>query len=279
MSDHEQEANITHAHPDVLPAPTAAPIVFAFGTTLGFAGLVTNPWVSVVGVTCAVFGIIAWWRAVLPVEATEPIPQDAYRETQTGAGPNAPIPAHAKDAPARRVVPGEIPRVRSGILGGIAGGAAMAGVALLWGAIYHTIWMPINLLAGLVLSSVDPSNLSALESFDGGAFAAALGIHAAFSIGMGLLLAAMMPIAARWPKLFSCLVAPAIWSLLAWVTMDVVDPALGEWVNWWWFIASQFAFGCVAGFVIARSEKIELVQFLSPAERLGLERSRGGGDQ
>jgi hypothetical protein len=51
-----------------LPAPTAWPIVLAFGITLVFAGLLTTASVSVLGAILAVSGYIGWFREVLPHE-------------------------------------------------------------------------------------------------------------------------------------------------------------------------------------------------------------------
>jgi hypothetical protein len=57
-----------------LPAPTAWPIVLAFGTTLLFAGLVTSASVSVLGAVLVIAGAVGWFRNVLPHEAHEAVP-------------------------------------------------------------------------------------------------------------------------------------------------------------------------------------------------------------
>src|SRR5271168_4824995 len=54
-----------------LPAPTAWPIVLAFGMTLVFAGLVTAVPVSILGVILALAGATGWFRDVLPMEKHE----------------------------------------------------------------------------------------------------------------------------------------------------------------------------------------------------------------
>ena len=87
-----------------------------------------------------------------------------------------------------------------------------------------------------------------------------------------------MPMAIGFPRIFSIIVAPLTWSLVTYTAMGVIDPLLEQWVDWWWFIGSQVAFGAVAGFFIARSERIETIQFLTPAERLGLEQTRAQGE-
>ena len=56
-----------------LPAPTAWPIVMAFGLTLVFAGLVTNASVSILGAILTIAGCVGWFRDVLPHEAAGPL--------------------------------------------------------------------------------------------------------------------------------------------------------------------------------------------------------------
>src|SRR5947208_12737611 len=48
-----------------LPAPTAWPIVLAFGLTLVFAGLVTSASVSLLGAILAIAGCVGWFRDVV----------------------------------------------------------------------------------------------------------------------------------------------------------------------------------------------------------------------
>jgi len=57
-----------------LPAPTAWPMVLAFGVTLLFAGLVTNFAVSAVGAVLLVTASVGWFREVLPHEKEETVP-------------------------------------------------------------------------------------------------------------------------------------------------------------------------------------------------------------
>ena len=57
-----------------LPAPTAWPIVLAFGITLLCAGLVTSESVSILGAILAIAGAVGWFRDVLPHEALETVP-------------------------------------------------------------------------------------------------------------------------------------------------------------------------------------------------------------
>src|SRR5437867_4603667 len=57
-----------------LPAPTAWPIVSAFGITLVFTGLVTSPAVSILGAMLAAVACVGWFCDVLPHEKHESVP-------------------------------------------------------------------------------------------------------------------------------------------------------------------------------------------------------------
>ena len=79
-----------------LPAPTSWPIVFAFGLTLLFAGLVTSGAVSVLGAVVALAGAVGWFRDVLPQEALESFRVRVMRLTciaGLGGLPQVSIPA------------------------------------------------------------------------------------------------------------------------------------------------------------------------------------------
>src|SRR5271154_7497823 len=55
----------------ILPAPTAWPIVLAFGVTLLVGGLVMNPSVSILGAILFLTACVGWFRDVLPQEKEE----------------------------------------------------------------------------------------------------------------------------------------------------------------------------------------------------------------
>ena len=57
-----------------VPAPTAWPLVLAFGFTLLFAGLVTSLSVSLLGAVLSVAGCVGWFCEVFPHEHEEVVP-------------------------------------------------------------------------------------------------------------------------------------------------------------------------------------------------------------
>src|SRR5258705_9467866 len=130
-----------------MPAPTAWPVVLAFGLSLLFAGLLTSVAVSALGAILTAAGCVGWFRQVLPHGQHETVP------VVTEA---VPIVTERREVVRIEIVPElhrarlpiEIYPVAAGIKGGLAGSVAMAALAVLYGVLrYGSIWYPINLLA------------------------------------------------------------------------------------------------------------------------------------
>jgi hypothetical protein len=267
---HEHEAPYLRA----IPRPTPWPLITAFGCTLVFAGIVTHVLVSVTGAACAIVGLVGWFREVFPHEATEEIPI-AQCEIPLPAPVLAPrsAPRHT----VRKLVPEEIHPYRSGLVGGLIGAAAMAIVAAAWGIIdAGSIWMPINLLAGVVLPSIGSASEEALKSFNGTWFACSAFLHVSLSLMVGLIFVVALPMMPKRPLIAGGIIAPILWTGVAWASLHVVNPTLEQHISWPWFLASQIAFGCACGGVVARFNMVRLQFGQTIAERLDVEQSKGG---
>jgi len=66
------------------------------------------------------------------------------------------------------------------------------------------------------------------------------------------------------------LFAPLVWTGLLYNILDIVDPTLNQRIDWGWFLASQIAFGIVAGLVVVRQMRVPTWQF-PLAVRAGVE--------
>jgi hypothetical protein len=257
-----------------MPAPSVWPIITAFGLALLFAGLVTSLAVSVVGFILAARGAVGWFREVLPVEKHELIPVRpiGQRAQPVKVSPRSVTLLRAGEAGHRVHIPARIHPYKSGIKGGIAGGIAMAFVACSYGIIaYGSAWYPINLLAAAALPSMAAADLSRLKAFDLPALALAFLIHGALSILVGLLFAVLLPmLPSRRHAFLGSLFTPLLWSALVWTTLGLVNPTLNARIDWGWFIASQVAFGLVAGYIVHHTETVETMQTWPLAARAGL---------
>src|SRR6266566_2163940 len=261
----EQSARV-----DVL-ASTAWPLVLAFGFTLMFAGLLTSASVSVLGVVLAVAGCVGWFREVFPHEHEEAVPivfEDHRITTERRVVERVPV---APDL-VRAWLPLETYPISAGLKGGLAGGVAMAVLACTYGLLKAgSIWYPINLLAATVYAESLKLGNSQLNSFHADSFAIALVLHGIGSIFVGLLYGAMLPMFARRPIVLGGLITPVLWSGLLYSIMQLLNPLLASRIDWIWFMASQIAFGAVAGIVVVRQERISTRENLPFLVRAGIE--------
>ena len=265
-----------------LPAPTAWPLCLAFGFALAFAGLLTSASVSVLGAVLTVAGCVGWFREVFPREHEEVVPvvpEDLSVTTERRVVER--LPAAADQL--RAWLPLETYPVSAGVKGGLAGGVAMAALACTFGLLKTgSIWYPINLLAATVYAQSLKLGPAQLNSFHADSFAIAVTLHGLGSILVGLLYGGMLPMFARRPILLGGLIAPVLWSGLLYSILTLLNPLLASHIDWLWFMASQMAFGVVAGLVVVRQERIstrENVPFLVRAgiEAPGITQPRGKG--
>jgi hypothetical protein len=254
-----------------VPASTAWPLVLAFGFTLMFAGLLTSASVSVLGAVLGIAGCVGWFREVFPHEheETEPIVFEENRiATERRTVERVPV---APDL-VRAWLPLETYPISAGIKGGLAGGVAMAVLACAYGLLKAgSIWYPINLLAATVYAESLKLGPAKLNSFHADSFAIALVLHGIGSVFVGLLYGAMLPMFARRPIVLGGLIAPVLWSGILYSMMQLLNPLLANRIDWIWFMASQIAFGVVAGIVVVRQERVSTRENLPFIVRAGIE--------
>jgi hypothetical protein len=254
-----------------VPAPTAWPFILAFGATLLFAGLVTSMSVSVLGGVLALAGCVGWFRAVFPNEQEETVavlPEDIRLITDRRVVERIPVLPDQQ----RAWLPVRTYPISAGVKGGVAGSVAMAVLACAYGVLKAgSIWYPINLLAAVIYRESSGLGSAQLYSFQGDAFAIAFVLHGVVSILVGLLYGAMLPMFPRRPIVLGGLIAPVLWSGLLYTILGLLNPLLASHIDWFWFVASQVAFGVVAGLVVVRQESIPTRENVSFALRAGIE--------
>ena len=156
--------------------------------------------------------------------------------------------------------------------GGLAGSIAMAILACAYGVLKAgSIWYPINLLAAVIYRESSRLGPAQLYSFHADAFAIALVLHGVVSIFVGLLYGAMLPMFPRRPIVLGGLIAPALWSGLLYTILGLLNPLLASRIDWLWFMASQVAFGIVAGLVVVRQASFPTRENVSFVVRAGIE--------
>ena len=253
-----------------VPAATAWPFTLAFGFTLVCAGLVTSVSVSVLGAALCLAGCVGWFRQVLPHEHEEVlpvVPEDIRITTERHIVERLAFEDHF-----RAWLPVKTYPISAGVKGGLAGSVAMAVLACAYGVLKAgSIWYPINLLAAVVYAQSLKLGPAQLSSFHADSFAIALGLHVLVSTLVGLLYGAMLPMFARRPIVLGGLIAPVLWSGLLYTILGFLNPLLASRIDWPWFIASQVAFGIVAGAVVVRQTPRPTFENLSFVMRAGIE--------
>jgi len=267
------ETGQTSRDPRVIdvPASTAWPLVLALGFTLICAGLLTSVSVSVLGAVLTVAGCAGWFREVLPRQHELEVP---VIPGEFVAVTNRPVVDRLPVAPdqVRAWLPLHTHPISAGLKGGLAGGIAMAVLACAYCVLKAgSIWYPINLLAASVYAQSLKLGASQLNAFHADSFAIALLLHALISITVGLLYGAMLPMFAHRPILLGGLIGPVLWSGLLYSMLSLLNPMLESHIDWLWFIASQVAFGIVAGLVVVRQPRVRTRENVAFAIRAGVE--------
>ena len=240
-----------------LPAPTAWPIVLAFGVTLLFAGLVTSASVSLLGAILVIAGCVGWFRDVLPHEKQEVIRVSAEIPFLTTTSRRVVERLPVAPELSRALLPLETYPVSAGIKGGLAGSVAMAVLACLYGLSSKEA-SGIRSTFSRRQSILNPcgSESASLNTFHLGSF-----LSRSCSI---------------WSRLYSwgCSMeqccrcfhdAQFFWEVSSLpfcgrgcctAFSDSSIHCSTKHIDWRWFIASQFAFGIVAGLVVIRQERV-----------------------
>jgi hypothetical protein len=254
-----------------IPAPTTWPVVLALGVTLLFGGLVTSEAVTVLGALLAAVAAVGWFGDVLPEEAHEMVRIEHARSVPATRSRRV---ARVEVAPQlqRAWLPLEIYPISAGIKGGMAGGVAMALLAMTYGIVSGTsIWYPINLLAAGFFPIAVSLPTSEIAAFHLSPFLIAASIHLMTSLLVGLLYGAMLPMLPRRPIVLGGFVAPIAWSGLLHSILGVVNPVMNQRIDWFWFVLSQVGFGMVAGLVVSQQERVQTWQRLPLAVRAGID--------
>lgn len=261
MSSHSRPAPLAGTPEEVhLPSPTPWPVLLAVGIALIVGGIISSDAVSILGALIAIAACVGWFRQVLPHErhvCLAVVPQEiAIASSRRKVARMA-----APQGLARARLPLEIYPISAGIKGGLAGGVAMALLAMFYGIVSHrSIWYPINLLGAVVYAHVQVG-APEMEAFHIELLLVATALHITTCVLVGLLYGTLLPMLPKRPILLGGLFAPLVWTGMLHSILNIVDPVLNQHIDWLWFLASQIAFGLVAGMVVVRQVRVPTWQY------------------
>jgi mono/diheme cytochrome c family protein len=268
---HDTPSASTTGHPPgsvEMPRPTVWPIVLSLGIVLVALGVATNLFFCAVGGLLLLIGIVGWVAQLLPGRGHEHEALAAPQERVTIVIPRPGTVEQLKPGVTgyRFQLPQHVQPLSAGLKGGILGGILMPIPAMIWAlSAGHSIWYPVNLLAGLILPGLTDMPAAELhknlEMFHPWGTLCALIMHATMSIGFGLVGGVLLPTLPNifgGPLLFGGLILPLLWSGANHSLMGLVNPLLNEYINWPWYVVSQLVYGMATSIVIIRSEKIAI---------------------
>ena len=198
----EVDTRISNEAPIPMPAPTAWPMVLALGFSLAIAGMVTSPYVTVVGIGLAILASHGWFREIFPEERHELLPVSPERVEITRS--KRPVARLTGVSGHQQVQPVATFSLLAGVEGGVAGGIAMVVPAVLYGLLkYHSPWYAINLLAAGGFPSWANESAAFFSAFHWKGMLAASIIHGVTCPLVGLLYGALLPMFPRRPILMA----------------------------------------------------------------------------
>jgi hypothetical protein len=236
---------------------------------------VTDISITIVGTVVGLVGAVYWCLDLFPHPKHEPV---KIRSAEDGPKPirtagRVVQMLEAGHVPHRAHIPVAVHPYTAGVIGGAAGGVAMAIAACIAGQIlFGSIWYPVNLLAAGGLPSLATAGKQTLMDFNAAGLIVGILSHGTVSIMVGLLYTVIVPmLPRRFEWLFAGIVIPIIWTALIFFTLGLINPALNAAISWPAFVVCQIIFGLVCGFIVFRSGKVETMQSWSLAQKLGVE--------
>ena len=243
-----------------MPKPTIWPMVLSLGLALSGVGVVTSPAFLVLGGVIFVVALAGWVGCLLPGRGHAEEPMTAPAPEPVAGRPDAVEPFTPGMPGYRFQLPLKVHPISAGVKGGIAGGLVMPLPAFAWALLSgHTIWFPVNLLAGILLPGIGTMNAAELEQFRPALLVVGVVIHAAISLVVGLLYGVLLPTIpgrAVLQVVGGGLVVPLLWTGLSFGFLGLANPVLRTHVDWAWFAASQFVFGLAAAAVVVCTERV-----------------------
>ena len=154
-------------------------------------------------------------------------------------------------------IPSHVYPLRAGFIGGALGGIAMALAAATYGALWRgSPWLPVNVVAATFLRDLQSASPEQLAQFNLNALIIGGVMHAALSVGLGVLFVLLLPTLPGTPVFWAITIGPLLWVVATVITLPLINPLGERIIDWPSFIVAHLAYGLVLGFHVVRTPKV-----------------------
>jgi hypothetical protein len=146
----------------------------------------------------------------------------------------------------------------AGIVGGLIGGAAVALVGMGYGLISGNTWLPVNVVAAVVLRDFQTDPREALSRFDLLALIIGTVAHLGMSVGLGVMFSFILPALPGRPLYWGPVIGPLLWIGAFVGALPIINPVMAENIEIISFALANIFYGLALGWWIDRTPMIHV---------------------
>ena len=169
-------------------------------------------------------------------------------------------PTPTGEHPPEAVWPAWVHPYRAGVVGGLIGGAAVALVGMGYGLISGSTWLPVNVVAAVVLRDLQTDPRAVLSQFNLPALIVGTVLHLSMSAGLGVMFAFILPALPGRPRYWGPVIGPLLWIGAFVGALPIVNPVMAENVEVVSFALANILYGLALGWWIDRTPMIHVEQ-------------------
>ncbi len=164
--------------------------------------------------------------------------------------------SEAQPEPQTQVWPEWVYPYSAGIIGGLLGGAAVALVGLIYGLLSGNVWLPVNAVAATVFRNMQLQTAQQLSQFDVAAAVVGLALHAAVSVGLGMVFTLILPGLPGRPLYWGPVIGPLLLVGATVAVLPIINPVMAASVEWVSFGIANILYGLILGWWVDRTPPV-----------------------
>ena len=149
---------------------------------------------------------------------------------------------------------------KAGIFGGLLGGLAVSVVGLGYGVYSGNVWLPVNLVAAVLIRRYQGESVAVISEFDPLALLIGVGIHAVMSITLGLMFTFILPALPGRPLYWAPVIGPLLWVGAYMAALPLINPVMVDNLEVISFTIANIAYGILLGWWIDRTPMVRVQQ-------------------